>query len=724
MKKAFILAVLLLYTPTMAANDLRVRLNAKDFANVIQEPSLEKAIDALKRGDFVAAKERLVSYKSKNQIERARFLLGLTCMKLMDWMCAELVLDGLERLVPVIADRILFMRAQALAELGRIEDALVALEGVKKTSSSGIAALRLKSDLLMRLNRSQEAAAALDEIVKSGRRDIATIESLAKTLELLGRKQEAIELVRKVYLSATTGRSAIRRLLSMLGVEMTPSPQEILEGASALLDAHANEEALRAARALQTHNDKAVRCGALMIEGAALSKLRRYSEALNAFRKAMDCGDLVDQAKVLFNAARAAFRAGDRAEGERLATRLAGESPSSSLNDDLSVVRARIALSRSEHEKAIAILEESLRRWPDGDMANESRWILAWTLFKQKKYPAALARLRDGAKNATQDMSYGSRFYYWAGRTLEMMGKHREALREFETCVRDYPMTYYSFLALNRIAHSKKVSLKGALNKLKRDTKDIGPYLTVEASALKTEGIGGALWLLQNGLDELAIEELGSSGVDTSPDVKWITAAILDAVEAFSRSHRLASSVLENIRFWPDEDRLGYFRLAYPRPFETLVMKAAKESGVDPALIWAVMREESAFVTGIESRANAIGLMQLILPTARAMAKKLNLEATPQTLRQPEVNIRLGTRYLAELQKRFGSLLLAIPSYNAGEGAIAKWRKTNPDTSLDIFVEDIGAQETRDYARKVFESFAIYHFLYAKEEDRFVHIHF
>ena len=129
-------------------------------------------------------------------------------------------------------------------------------------------------------------------------------------------------------------------------------------------------------------------------------------------------------------------------------------------------------------------------------------------------------------------------------------------------------------------------------------------------------------------------------------------------------------------------------------------------------------------MTGIESRANAIGLMQLIMPTAESMAKRLKLTATPQTLRTPEVNVRLGSQYLAVLLARFKLPILAIPGYNAGGGAIGKHLKNNPGLPLDEFVETIGAQETRNYARKVFESYAAYRFLYNEGNDRFTRVDF
>ncbi|MBM4397992.1 MAG: hypothetical protein FJ087_20185, partial [Deltaproteobacteria bacterium] len=80
--------------------------------------------------------------------------------------------------------------------------------------------------------------------------------------------------------------------------------------------------------------------------------------------------------------------------------------------------------------------------------------------------------------------------------------------------------------------------------------------------------------------------------------------------------------------------------------------------------------------------------------------------------------------FLAELMGDFGEPILAIPGYNAGGGAISRWLKENPGVPADEFVESIGAQETRDYARKVFESYAAYRYLYGEGDARFAPLRF
>jgi soluble lytic murein transglycosylase len=95
------------------------------------------------------------------------------------------------------------------------------------------------------------------------------------------------------------------------------------------------------------------------------------------------------------------------------------------------------------------------------------------------------------------------------------------------------------------------------------------------------------------------------------------------------------------------------------------------------------------------------------------MAKPLGLTATPQTLREPAVNTRLGARYLGKLFERFEREAQMAAGYNAGGGAVGRWRKQRGTWPLDLFVETIPFRETRDYAKRVQSAIAVYQHLYA-----------
>jgi soluble lytic murein transglycosylase len=139
----------------------------------------------------------------------------------------------------------------------------------------------------------------------------------------------------------------------------------------------------------------------------------------------------------------------------------------------------------------------------------------------------------------------------------------------------------------------------------------------------------------------------------------------------------------------------------------------------EQALVLATIRQESAFETDAVSRAGARGLMQLIPPTARAVAKQLNLPSDnieKRLLAEPSLNLRLGRAYLAGLIDDYdGSYLLALAAYNAGPGRVQRWLKENGDPrkpQIDAidWIELIPIDETRNYVQRVFENLQVYRY--------------
>jgi soluble lytic murein transglycosylase len=134
------------------------------------------------------------------------------------------------------------------------------------------------------------------------------------------------------------------------------------------------------------------------------------------------------------------------------------------------------------------------------------------------------------------------------------------------------------------------------------------------------------------------------------------------------------------------------------------------------------MREESALDPRAVSPAGAIGLTQLMLPTAQEMARRLRLGGVSRgKLTDASLNIRLGSRYLGDLVRKFdGSIPLALAAYNAGGGAVSRWLEARRGLDVDEFVEEIPVEETRGYVKRVLRSYAAYRLLYgeAPREER------
>jgi soluble lytic murein transglycosylase len=154
--------------------------------------------------------------------------------------------------------------------------------------------------------------------------------------------------------------------------------------------------------------------------------------------------------------------------------------------------------------------------------------------------------------------------------------------------------------------------------------------------------------------------------------------------------------------------------------FRELVLTHAKDADeLDPDLLQALMREESALDPAALSWAGALGLCQLMPATAAEVAARLRLKqpTTTAALLEPSLNIRLGSRYLSDLLFRAkGVKLYALGAYNAGEGSVGRWRRAAPDVPLDVWVETIPLQETRGYVKRVLRSYNTYKLLYAPNE--------
>jgi soluble lytic murein transglycosylase len=144
------------------------------------------------------------------------------------------------------------------------------------------------------------------------------------------------------------------------------------------------------------------------------------------------------------------------------------------------------------------------------------------------------------------------------------------------------------------------------------------------------------------------------------------------------------------------------YALLYPRPFDEPVANAADEFGIEPSLIYAVMRQESLYRTDAESAAGAVGLMQLQRGTARDVSRELGA-STPGGLDPlvPDQAIRLGTARLASLIERYdGRIVPALAAYNAGPAAVDRWLPDEP-VAGDIWLENVPFNETREYVRRV-----------------------
>lgn len=150
------------------------------------------------------------------------------------------------------------------------------------------------------------------------------------------------------------------------------------------------------------------------------------------------------------------------------------------------------------------------------------------------------------------------------------------------------------------------------------------------------------------------------------------------------------------------------FNNTYKIEYKEYVTKSASSYGVEEALIYSIIKNESGFNEKATSVSNAQGLMQIMYSTAQEVSKKNNIELDEEKILNPEINIKIGTIYISNLISKYKSLELALAAYNAGSGNVDKWITQgiiNDDASN---IENIPYKETNLYVRKVIRDYKIY----------------
>lgn len=158
--------------------------------------------------------------------------------------------------------------------------------------------------------------------------------------------------------------------------------------------------------------------------------------------------------------------------------------------------------------------------------------------------------------------------------------------------------------------------------------------------------------------------------------------------------------------------------LLYPQPFRSEFGEASERWGVDPALLYALARTESAFIPDVVSRSGAVGLTQLMPATAEGAARylagkvELAVDADGLVLEDPRTNLMLGAFYYSDLLRRLKSPMMALVSYNGGITRVRSWLRQRPSLPEDLFMETVPLRETREYGKKILAAAAAYGYLY------------
>lgn len=157
-----------------------------------------------------------------------------------------------------------------------------------------------------------------------------------------------------------------------------------------------------------------------------------------------------------------------------------------------------------------------------------------------------------------------------------------------------------------------------------------------------------------------------------------------------------------------------WISIFYPQPHSNLVFSASYQCDVDPYLVFAIIRAESKYQNSAQSPVGARGLMQIMPETAKWIAEQQGVkDFDPDSLHDPETNIRLGCWYLSDLNREFNNNTpMVVAAYNAGRGKLKEWVVNGQWDGSPETIDNIPFQETRLYVKNVLKNYEAYQAIY------------
>jgi soluble lytic murein transglycosylase-like protein len=384
-----------------------------------------------------------------------------------------------------------------------------------------------------------------------------------------------------------------------------------------------------------------------------------------------------------------------------LRRRMISEIPNEKLEEYASLARFHTKSSGASGVKAV---------YPDAELFDsgmkavlKKQWAEANVIFK--RLPAEFPQ-----------SEHWDRAQFWIARTEDKLGHPEEAEKRCVQIQSESPLSYYGLQCALR--------LKKDLSAYLADSSPAGKD-PVSFTGTPTTRQALSLWrlraLLSNGLIEQAREEArflfqlkagGSTIGQESPAGALMMAELFRAADFHLAAFSHAYAALSLDPAFLNAHSLSFL---FPRVYEKEYAAAAELSGVNPLLLYSVTKQESGFLPNAISHSDALGLMQLLYPTAQGVIPGISRKE----LFLPERNIQAGARFLHQLLDRFqGNIALTLAGYNAGPTRAAQWQKAMAEAPAmqegfdpDIFIDTIPITETRKYVGSILRNYAWYKLL-------------
>ena len=623
-------------------------------------------------------------------------------------------------------------RAEILVADDRPTEAAVALDGFPESSRLWSRAMLVRASALHDVGATSDARAIYEALVARPDPAEGSDIALQALAGLSGKGSDAsYAYERRLWAAYPRSQAGVRAAANLKAYGPFATWQQVALRGDRLMDASRWQEVVdllaRSSSEVPLEGSPEA-CMYWYAQGRSLFKLNRVTEAASVLVPAgQRCVGHDDDrgAKALYLAGKSNERKKAWAEAAKNYQSLAELYPAHSMADD-GLALAGIALQEAgDLPGARELWSLQVRSFPEGDLAGEGYWRLAWGAWLEGDTTGAIGWAEEAVARVPLqvDARHVRAARYWAARwrawpdveqpqaLVEDEAVRAEAADLFEDLCRDAPFSYYGQLAAARL----KLLDPARYAALQRPVIQGGEAWSVRQAFVDDPEVASALQLFRLGLHKEALSELSEVGMEAMSPAE---AGLVIEQRWQAGDWLLAHDAYRNYLVDHPPELLGAQRdrvllLAYPEKYWAEVQAVTPTYSWDARIFHGLVREESNFNREIVSHAGARGLSQLMPATAQGVARWLGVTVTQQQLHDPKTNLQIGSRYFESLITRYGGdPYVAMAGYNAGEGNVAKWMERFGNVPVDQWVESIPFRETRNYVKRVSRSWQTDHLLY------------
>ena len=372
-------------------------------------------------------------------------------------------------------------------------------------------------------------------------------------------------------------------------------------------------------------------------------------------------------------------------------------------------------LLKPDYDKAIDAYRELQQRFPKGGRASYAHWKVAWLSLRQGRTAEAKTGFEQqiGLYPTSAEVPAA---LYWRARLAEEDKDSAMARAYYQKISERFRNFYYGELARRRLREIRADDDPQPYTLLDRvPAINAGTHITTSDPPTDNLRYQKAQVLENGALVDLAVRELQAAATEDKGN--WVTAATAKIYEDAGRydgAIQVFKRAVPNY-FAVDLPTLPrpYWEALFPKPYWPDLKKFSSQNALDPYLVASLIRQESEFNPGAVSRANALGLMQLLPKVGSSVARQEKLHHfSSEQLFTPEINLQLGTRYFRQMVDKFGTFEYALAAYNAGSNRVDDWLGQGKYRDPQEFVESIPFTETREYVQAILRNANVYRQLY------------